>query len=80
MHSWSNTYKQYDPLVNFSKENDINYIHPDFRGANWTTDACCSEKAINDIDDSIYYMMDNAQINKDNITVLGSSGGGYATL
>ena len=80
LHTWSNTYKQYDPLANFAKENDINYIHPDFRGANWTPDACCSEKAINDIDDSIQYMIDNAQINKDNITVLGASGGGYATL
>ena len=80
LHSWSNTYKQYDPLVNFAKENDINYIHPGFRGANWTTDACCSEKVINDIDDSIQYMIDNVQINKDNITIFGSSGGGYTTL
>ena len=80
LHTWSNTYKQYDPLATFAEENDINYIHPDFRGANWTPDACCSEKAISDIDDSIQYMIDNVQINQDNINVVGSSGGGYAAL
>ena len=53
LHTWSNDYTQYDTLSDLSKAKDYNYIHPDFRGANRTKDACCSELVISDIDAAI---------------------------
>lgn len=80
LHSWSGDYSQNDPLAQMSKDAGWNYIHPDFRGPNWTVDACLSEKAIADIDDAIQYAIDNGNVDIDNVFVVGGSGGGYATL
>jgi predicted peptidase len=80
LHSWSGTYEQKDELAAFSKTKDLNYIHPDFRGVNWTKDACCSDLALADIDDAIDYAIKNSNVDLSRIYVIGSSGGGYATL
>jgi len=80
LHSWSGYYDQKDGLADLSKGKDLNYIHPDFRGANWTKEACCSDLALSDIDDAISYAIKNSNVDTNNIYVIGSSGGGYATL
>jgi len=80
LHSWSGNYEQKDELAALSKIKDINYIHPDFRGVNWTKDACCSDLALADIDDAIDYAIKNSKVDVSKIYVIGSSGGGYATL
>ncbi|WP_245189356.1 alpha/beta hydrolase family protein [Lunatimonas salinarum] len=80
LHTWSGTYEQKDDLALLCKQKDLNYIHPDFRGANRTFDACCSELALSDIDDAIAYALRNAPVDTSKIYVIGVSGGGYATL
>lgn len=80
LHTWSGDYTQFDPLALLCKSEDLNYVHPNFRGPNWTRDACCSELAINDIDDSIDYALKNGNVDPSRIYVIGASGGGYATL
>lgn len=80
LHTWSGDYSQNDPLAQMSKDAGWNYIHPNFRGPNWTIEACLSEKAIADIDDSIQYAIDNGNVDIANVFVVGASGGGYATL
>ncbi len=80
LHSWSGNYEQKDELATLSKTKDLNYIHPDFRGVNWTKDACCSDLALTDIDDAIDYAVKNSNVDLSRIYVIGSSGGGYATL
>lgn len=80
LHTWSGGYTQKDSISQLSKQMDINYIHPDFRGPNRTKQACCSELAMNDIDDAISYAIKNANVDKDKIFIIGVSGGGYATL
>ena len=80
LHSWSGDYTQNDSIAEFCKEKDLNYIHPDFRGPNWTKNACCSELVLNDIDEAISYAIKNANVDTNKIYVIGSSGGGYATL
>jgi len=80
LHSWSGNYDQKDELAALSKTKDLNYIHPDFRGVNWTKDACCSDLALGDIDDAIDYAIKNSNVDLSRIYVIGSSGGGYATL
>ena len=80
LHTWSGSYEQSDPLAEICQSLDLNYIHPDFRGPNWTKDACCSELALNDIDDAIQYALDHSNVAVNDIYVIGVSGGGYATL
>ncbi|WP_221391952.1 S9 family peptidase [Dyadobacter sp. NIV53] len=80
LHTWSGDYTQKDDVAAICKEKDVNYIHPDFRGANVITSACCSELALADIDDAISYAIKNAKVDTAKIYVIGVSGGGYATL
>jgi len=80
LHTWSGYYSQKDELASICKQKDLNYIHPDFRGANWTENACCSDLALSDIDDAITYAINNSNVDTTKIFVIGVSGGGYATL
>lgn len=76
LRSWSGDYTQQDSLAEFCRINDINYIHPDFRGSNNTPRSCGSNLAVSDINDAI----ENANVDADKISIIGTSGGGYATL
>ena len=80
LHTWSGNYEQKDELAVLSKKKGLNYIHPDFRGVNWTKDACCSDLALGDIDDAIDYAIKNSNVDLSRIYIIGVSGGGYATL
>ncbi|WP_461534231.1 alpha/beta hydrolase family protein [Sinomicrobium sp.] len=80
LHTWSGDYTQRDDLAKMCVAQDLNYIHPDFRGANKTASACCSDLAMADIDDAISYAIDHANVDPDHIYVIGVSGGGFATL
>jgi len=80
LHSWSGDYTQRDDLAALCVSNDINYIHPDFRGPNNTENACCSDAVMSDIDDAITYAISKGTIDTTRIFIIGVSGGGYATL
>jgi dienelactone hydrolase len=80
LHTWSGDYRQKDPLAAMIMEKGWNYIHPDFRGPNIRPDACGSEKVIPDIEDAIRYAVEHGNVDPGNIHVIGTSGGGYATL
>ncbi|MDZ7721796.1 MAG: GDSL-type esterase/lipase family protein [candidate division KSB1 bacterium] len=80
LHTWSNGYEQKDTLSQMCIERDYHYIHPHFRGPNNNPDACGSPLAIQDIDDAIAYVINNAEVDTAQIHVIGLSGGGYATL
>ncbi|MFK7833393.1 MAG: alpha/beta hydrolase family protein [Winogradskyella sp.] len=80
LHTWSGDFSQYDPIAQLCLKNDLNYIHPNFRGPNNTISACASDLVIADIDDSISYAKSHFNVDNSNIYVIGFSGGGYATL
>jgi hypothetical protein len=80
LHTWSFDYTQTDPLAELCVSENINYIHPDFRGLNNRPEACCSEAALSDIDDAISYALRNANVDTSRICMIGLSGGGFATL
>jgi esterase/lipase len=80
LHTWAGDYKQHDPLAELVKNEDWNYIHPDFRGPNDSSDACMIEAVIQDIDDAITYSIKNGNVDQSNIIIVGLSGGGMATL
>ncbi len=80
LHTWSGDFKQTDELAEMCRHRDVNYIHPNFRGANKTISACCSELALADIDDAISFAIESSQVDTSRIYVIGVSGGGYATI
>lgn len=80
LHTWSGDYKQEDPLARIMKDYDYNYIHPNFRGPNYTPQACGSEYVIADLEDAIAYAIANMKIDPNEVHIVGTSGGGYATL
>ena len=80
LHFWSGNYVSDDPLRAGVVEAGWNYLHPDFRGPNRCPDACLSEKVLADIDDAIQYALDRGNVDRNAIFVVGTSGGGYATL
>lgn len=80
LHTWSNDYSKPDLLAGMVRDRDWNYIHPNFRGRNNTPESCCSELAIQDIDDAIAYALRQPNVDASKIYVAGYSGGGMATL
>lgn len=80
LHTWSGNYSQKDELAEMCKRKDLNYIRPGFRGANKTTSAYCSELALADIDDTVTYVMKQANADTIKLYVIGVSSDGYATL
>ncbi len=80
LHTWSHDYTQFDSINDLCVSKDLNYIHPNFRGVNNHKDACCSQLVMSDIDAAIDYAIEHGNVNKDRIYVIGTSGGGYATL
>ncbi len=80
LHSWRGHYASHDSIAILSKQKNINYIHPDFRGPNNTKDACFSELVQSDIDDAISFALKQSNVDRNRIYVIGASGGGYATL
>jgi pimeloyl-ACP methyl ester carboxylesterase len=83
LHSWSGNYRQtgwQNDALQWCHENDWNFIHPNFRGANSNPDACGSEKAVQDIIDAVKYIQNNSLVDSDRIYLIGSSGGGHAAL
>ncbi len=80
LHTWSGGYNQKDTLSWQCINKNYNYIHPHFQGPNNTFDACGSHLAISDIDDAIAYAIKNGNVDTNDIHIIGTSGGGYATL
>lgn len=80
LHTWSGDYAQDDKIKDEIKNKGWNYIHPNFRGPNNTPEACGSPLVISDIDDAIEYAISHSNVDLSKIYVVGTSGGGHATL
>ncbi|WP_428665960.1 alpha/beta hydrolase family protein [Runella sp.] len=81
LHSWSNSAdSQKDMVAVQAHAKEWNYIFPNFRGVNNHPKACCSEFVISDIDEAIDWAVKNMKVDTKHIYVIGTSGGGYATL
>jgi predicted peptidase len=82
LHSWSYPADSLKTigLDSIVKNKNYNYIFPDFRGVNNHSKACCSDFVIADIDEAIDWALQNMNVDKNRIYVIGYSGGGYATL
>lgn len=86
LHTWSHDrYNQINNMLPYAEKYDFNLLLPEFRGNNLKTNpgctqACGSIYAKQDIKDAIDYIIQNENIDKDNIFLLGLSGGGHMSL
>lgn len=86
LHTWSfDRFNQLDKLLPLAKKHDFNLLLPEFRGANVLANpnrekACGSKYVIQDVKDAIDYCVDNLNVDKNNIFLLGASGGGQVAL
>jgi pimeloyl-ACP methyl ester carboxylesterase len=77
LHTWGGDFLQHDPLAEFVKSLNWNYIRPNFRGPNRTPESCASPSALADIDDAISWCIEHQNVDPDRVFVVGVSGGGH---
>lgn len=83
LHSWSSDYRQkgyIEPSLNACRERGWALIHPNFRGPNWTPQACGSDLAVQDVLDAVDWMQRHTAIDPERIYLAGSSGGGHLAM
>lgn len=86
LHTWSyDRFNQIDNMLGLAEKYDFNLLLPEFRGANLKsnsdcTKACGSLAAKQDIKDAIDYCIKECNVDKDNVFLLGLSGGGHMAL
>jgi len=86
LHTWSfNRFNQIDNMLPYAKKYGFNLLLPEFRGANLAGNpnckkACGSKFVIEDVKDAIDYCVSNFNVDKNNIFLLGASGGGQVAL
>ena len=82
LHTWSGNYLQATsaPYAKWCIERGWAFIHPDFRGPNWTPPAAGSDLVVQDIIDAVEYARKNANVDGNRVYLVGASGGGHASL
>ena len=86
LHTWSyDRFNQIKNMLPLAEKHDFNLLLPDFRGSNTPknpqcTKACGSMHARQDIKDAIDYVVKNEGVDRENIFLLGLSGGGHMAL
>lgn len=86
LHTWSfDRFNQIGNMLPLAEKNDFNLLLPEFRGSNLNTNpnctyACGSDYAKQDVKDAIDFVCENYDIDKDNVFLLGLSGGGHMAL
>jgi dienelactone hydrolase len=82
LHTWSGNYMQgaSKGYARWCIAKGWAFIHPNFRGPNWTPQAMGSELVVKDIISAVKYAEAHADIDKNRIYLVGGSGGGYASL
>ncbi len=86
LHTWS--FDRYNPieyLLGFAEEENFNLLLPEFRGPNFYSSpepmkTCGSIYAKQDIKDAIDHIVDTRTVDKDNIFLVGLSGGGHMAM
>ena len=86
LHTWSfDRFNQVSAMLPYAKKYNFHLLLPEFRGSNKPdnprcTEACGSPLAVADIYDAITYVCENYSVDRDNILLLGASGGGHMAL
>lgn len=86
LHTWSfDRFNQRENYLPLCRKYGFALLLPEFRGPNLAdnprkTEACGSVRARHDVIDAVRYICENAAVDRDNIFLLGCSGGGHMAL
>jgi len=86
LHTWSfDRFNQIENMLPLAEKHGFSLLLPEFRGKNLKTNpdcknACGSMAAKQDILDAINYVILNEDADKENVFLLGASGGGHMAL
>ena len=80
LHSWSTNMNLRNYLEFMVHQKGWIYLAPNFRGANKTPAACASELAQKDILDAVDFVCEKYSVDKEQIFLTGTSGGGHMTM
>lgn len=86
LHTWStDRHNQVESLYPLAKKNNWHLLLPEFRGPNLKTNpratqACASKLAMQDVIDAINSVCSMGDVDKNNIFLIGGSGGGHMSL
>ncbi len=86
LHTWSfDRFNLVDLMLPVAEKYDFHLLLPEFRGNNRLTNpqctkACGSPYAKGDIKDAMDYVLQNEMVDRDNVFLLGLSGGGHMAL
>lgn len=83
LHTWSGDYKQKSHInlaVEECRQRGWALVFPNFRGPNWTPQACGSPLAIQDIVDAVNWMQKESSIDEKRLYLTGVSGGGHMSM
>ena len=81
LHSWSSDYKQAnDKWLRAAIEQGWIFLHPNFRGANRTPQACGSKFARQDVLDAMDWAARKFRVDANRVYLCGVSGGGHMTM
>jgi dipeptidyl aminopeptidase/acylaminoacyl peptidase len=86
LHTWSaDRFNQVETMLPFCMERKWALILPEFRGPNLDTNpralqACASNMAKQDVIDAVSFVTRSKSVDKENIFLIGGSGGGHMSL
>tara|TARA_R110002096_G_scaffold105923_6_gene233078 strand:- start:4045 stop:5055 length:1011 start_codon:yes stop_codon:yes gene_type:complete len=83
LHTWSYDFTQSGNEVYYSdwcQQMGWAFIHPNFRGPNWTPEAMGSDLAVADVLSAVEFAKQEASIDEARIYLIGVSGGGHMSL
>lgn len=83
LHTWSGDYRQAGGEAKYAEwcqKTGWVFIHPNFRGPNWTPEGLGSDLAVADIRSAVDFAKANAKVDEGRIYCVGVSGGGHASL
>lgn len=80
LHQWKGGYKTISPLIQMLVDADWNFIQPHLRGPSSEPLSCASPTAMSDIADAIAFAVRNADVDMDEIHIVGLKDGGHNAL
>lgn len=83
LHTWSSNFASAGGDAVYAKwciDRGWIFIHPDFRGPNWTPSAMGSDRAVQDVVEAVAWAKTRAEVDETRVYLIGVSGGGHMAM
>lgn len=83
LHTWSSSFASAGGDAVYAKwciDQGWIFIHPDFRGPNWTPPAMGSDRAVQDVVEAVAWAKTQAEVDDSRVYLIGVSGGGHMAM